>query len=193
MQIARGFVYEGGKTRRILSVKPGTVADLARSELDAGHHVLIWTTYDAEGEAIASLLKDRSPSLLTGKTKPARRVKMIEAFRSGESPLLISKPSLLGLGLNLQCCTSMIFSGFDDSFERFYQAIRRAYRYGQTKPVRVHIPYIPELEGMVWENVQAKQVAFERDCAIMERCYIEAMRDMLPAHMKGNCCAQEAN
>jgi len=89
--------------------------------------------------------------------------------------VIISKAQLIGYGLNLQNCRSMIFSGFDDSFERMYQAIRRAYRFGQTETVRVHVPYIPELEGMIFENVQGKERQFMEDVGMQERYYREAL------------------
>ncbi|HSH79854.1 MAG TPA: hypothetical protein VLA19_15115, partial [Herpetosiphonaceae bacterium] len=76
---------------------------------------------------------------------------------------------------NFQFCRSMVFSGFDDSFERMYQAIRRCFRYGQTETVRVHVPYIPELEGLMLSNVKRKQQQFDEDAAIQERHYREAL------------------
>jgi hypothetical protein len=94
---------------------------------------------------------------------------------------LISKPQLIGYGLNLQFVKSMVFSGFDDSFERMYQAIRRAYRLGQTEPVRVFVPYVPELEGLVFENVKQKEARFLAEVAAQERLYRAALADQLEA------------
>lgn len=64
-----------------------------------------------------------------------------------------------------------------NSFERMYQAIRRAYRFGQTEAVHVHIPYIPELEGMIFSNIRAKEAAFDRDVRLMEQHYIKVLRE----------------
>lgn len=88
---------------------------------------------------------------------------------------------MLGYGLNLQFVTSMVFSGFDDSFERAYQAVRRAYRYGQTKPVRVWWPYVPELEGLVFGNIRTKEARFLEEVAAQEAEYRKALADQLKA------------
>jgi hypothetical protein len=103
------------------------------------------------------------------------RQDVIDRFLRGELRVLISKAQLIGYGLNFQNCRSMVFSGFDDSFERMYQAIRRAYRFGQKEVVRVHVPYIPELEGMIFDNVQNKERQFLQDVAEQEKYYREAL------------------
>lgn len=105
----------------------------------------------------------------------AARLDVLDRFRRGDLRVLISKASLIGYGMNLQFCRSMVFSGFDDSFERMYQATRRCLRFGQTEVVRVHVPYVPELEGLVFNNVKGKEAAFLRDVAIQEEMYMKAM------------------
>lgn len=183
-QVAKGFIYHGNnghrEIKRIYSKKPFFITQLIHQEIKRGLQVLVWTVFDEESTILDELLPSKfSVHVLTGKITRMKRVEMIEAFRKGKTQVLISKASLLGHGLNFQNCGSMIFSGFDDSFERLYQAIRRAYRYGQTKAVRIHIPYIPELEGIVWDNLMAKQVRFDHDTAKQERNYLRAMRGLL--------------
>jgi len=181
-QLAKGFYYDGGKAVPVSSRKPEIVAGIVRDEVAAGRQVLVWTCFDAESDILAELLSDVDGlEVLTGKVPTARRPAIIERFRKGGAPAMITRARLLGHGLNFQNCTAMVFSGFDDSFEAFYQAVRRAYRYGQRSVVRVHIPYIRALEGVVWDNVQGKSAAFERDTEIMERCYCEAMKEVLGA------------
>ena len=182
-QIAKGFIYEGDsrKPKRIHSSKPGFVVDKILKDAASGLKVLCWTVFDEESEIIMERLNGRGylVECLHGSIPMSKRIPIIERFRKGESDILVSKASLLGKGLNFQNCGSVVFSGFDDSFEKLYQAIRRAYRYGQTKSVKIHIPYIPELEGVVWQNVQEKQTKFERDVSIMERNFIDAMNTTL--------------
>lgn len=180
-QLAKGFLYRHGERDRsavlVESNKPAFVADLVRADVADGRQVLVWTVFDAEGEIIADKLAG-SPFLvetLDGSMSADDRLARIEAFKSGRIQVLISKAQLLGFGLNLQNCRSMVFSGFDDSFERMYQAIRRAFRFGQTETVRVHIPYVPELEGMIFENVREKERRFLADVEECERNYCEAM------------------
>lgn len=183
-QMARGFVYEGAakRVRRIDSRKPQMVADLVIREATVyRRQVLVWTVFDAESDIIADLLQGRpfTAEVLHGRIPKGRRPSIIERFRKGQTDVLISKASMLGYGLNFQNCGAMVFSGFNDSFEQFYQAVRRAYRYGQTRPVHIHIPYIPELEGVIWNNVLRKQEQFTHDCAIQERNYVDAMKGMM--------------
>jgi len=177
-QIAKGFVYEGKnrRVRRIESNKPSAIRGLVAAHLKAKRQILIWTVFDEEAEIIRETISDLATcKTLSGKTKIADRSGIIEDFRNGRFPVLISKASILGFGLNFQNVEAMIFSGFSDSFEQFYQAIRRAYRYGQTKPVRIDIPYIDELEGVIWRNIQRKQDQFAYDTAIQEQNYKAVM------------------
>lgn len=181
-QAARGFQYIGnGKSRPVDSVKPAKVAELVRADVADGRQVLVWTVFDQEGAIIADLLDSGDlVGTLHGSQTEGQRAELLERFRTGDLPVLISKPQLIGYGLNLQHCRSMVFSGIDDSFERRYQAERRAVRFGQTETVRVHEPYIPELEGMMFGNVRSKEARFLHDVAMQEHFYREAMADRLP-------------
>ena len=179
-EIAKGFFYKDQSAVRVPSVKPGFVADLARADMAEGRQVLIWTKFDEESEILRELLSDiEQLECLHGRTPKPRRADIIEEFRVGHIQLLISKAELLGYGLNFQNCSSMIFSGFDDSYERFYQAMRRCYRYGQTQTVRVHIPYIPALEGVVWANVKEKEARINSEISHQELNYQAAIKELL--------------
>ena len=157
-QLAKGFVYSNrgtsggpdcrktntGKTsvQRVESRKPAFTADIIRTDARDGLQVLVWTVYDEESNILAEQLADCgfTVEVLQGSVKPEARQPIIERFRHGDTRVLISKASLLGYGLNFQNCGSMVFSGWNDSYEQWYQAVRRAYRYGQTKSVRIHVP-----------------------------------------------------
>lgn len=178
-QLAKGFLYEPDKSaRRIHSIKPQFIAGLIESEVAAKLQPLIWTVFDEESELLAQSVPHLQLATLTGKTPAKQRLEIIEEYRHGRLNGLISKASMLGFGMNFQHCGSMIFSGWDDSYERFYQAIRRAYRYGQTRRLRVHIPYIPELEGMILDNIFRKQANFNADAERMERYYFDALNGL---------------
>lgn len=177
-QLGKGFLYDtGGRTAaRIASLKPAFVADLARADLADGRQVIIWTVFDEEAAILAEQLADvPGVGMLHGDLGEPARAETIERFRRGELGILITKAALVGFGLNFQHCRSMIFSGFDDSFERLYQAVRRCVRFGQTATVRVHVPYIPELEGMIFDNLARKQRQFDEDTAQMECQYRAAL------------------
>lgn len=173
--------------KRIRSLKPAFVADLIRQEAAAGYQVLVWTVFDEESEIIEEAMREIDPApdvsmkvwaTLHGKQKPELRAETLDKFRRGEIDILISKAKLLGYGMNFQMCGSMIFSGWDDSFEQFYQALRRAVRFGNEQPVRVHLPFIYELEFAQLENVLRKETQFIEMIERQERAYIDAMKRM---------------
>jgi DNA modification methylase len=80
----------------------------------------------------------------------------LQNFLSGRIRVLISKPKIAGFGLNLQNCNRMAFVGIGHSFESYYQSIRRCWRFGQKKPVNVHIVISKGEEGVV-EIVKKKE------------------------------------
>jgi DNA modification methylase len=158
----------------IESNKPSRIAEIVERHKD--EQVLIWTQYDEEGEILNRLI----PELfhLTGKTKQSKRLEIIEDFRTGRLRVLASKPRLLGTGLNLQHCSVCIFSWSADSFESFYQAVGRLQRYGQTRKVRIYIPFT-DLEKPMLENVMRKQGEYLEDSSFQEKLYIESLLDDL--------------
>lgn len=190
-QLAKGFVYGPDKTvERVESAKPARVAEIVGDQVAAGRPTLVWTVFDEESAIVADAIAARLAIIGGGSGQPVvrslhgdmamdERLVVIDAFRRGEVDVLISKAQLVGYGLNFQACRAMVFSGFDDSFERMYQAIRRAYRYGQTETVHVFVPYIPELEGLIFDNLLRKQVAFDADTALCERNYRRALAGRL--------------
>ena len=82
----------------------------------------------------------------------------LDAFRHGEARVIVTKPSIAGFGLNWQHCANMAFVGVTDSYESYYQAIRRCWRFGQKKPVKAHV-FASDLEGAVVNNLKAKEAA----------------------------------
>jgi hypothetical protein len=185
-QLASGFLYGPGGVTRVHSLKPSAVASIVREDVRAGLQVLVWTLYDETAEILAALLEMRAPgdphlsfAVLTGKVPVADRPAVLDRYTSGKTDVLITRARVLGFGSNLQNCGSMVFADFNDSAEQIYQAERRAYRYGQTRSVRIHFPIVPELQGAVWSNVQAKQARFLHEVERMEGLYVEAMRPFL--------------
>ena len=94
-------------------------------------------------------------------------------FAKGDIRVLITKPSIAGFGMNWQSCANMIFVGLSDSYEQYYQAVRRCYRFGQTKPVNVHI-VISAKEGCVRENIERKT----QDAKKMQTAMIEYTKEI---------------
>jgi DNA modification methylase len=82
----------------------------------------------------------------------------LSAFRHGQARVIVTKPSIAGFGLNWQHCSRMAFVGVTDSYESYYQAVRRCWRFGQKKPVNVHV-FASDREGSVVSNLKAKEAA----------------------------------
>ena len=115
---------------------------------------LLWVDYNDESEM---LHKKISGSVeVQGKDTPEYKAEMSMKFANGEIKALVSKSSIFGYGLNLQSCHQQIFCGLSDSWERFFQAIRRCWRFGQKKPVDVYI-ILSERELSVLDNIKRKE------------------------------------
>ncbi len=89
--------------------------------------------------------------------------------------VLISKPRMFGYGLNLQNCARMAFVGVTDSFEAYYQAVRRCWRFGQTRPVHVHV-FASEHEGAVVSNLARKEADAKAMAESLSAETLEAVR-----------------
>ena len=131
---------------------------------------IIWCGLNDEQDAIAKALGDECVSV-QGSQDPDEKVADLAAFLAGEYRILVTKPRIAGYGLNLQHCSQMAFLGLGDSYEQYYQAIRRCWRFGQTRAVEVHVVVSPAEREIVM-NVQRK----ERDAALMAEELLEAVR-----------------
>jgi hypothetical protein len=122
--------------------------------------VLIWCELNQEQDALEKALGDSCVSV-RGADKDEQRLEALRRWKSGDAKVLVTKPGMFGHGLNWQHCNNMIFAGLSHSYEQFYQAVRRCWRYGQTKPVTVHL-VTSDLEAAVLANIRAKQADHER-------------------------------
>ena len=163
-QVSKGF-YKGVEyaTEKYDYIK-GLIDSWRKDE-----STLVWCLYDNEqGRCHDSLGGDS----MDGKTPLAVRMEMIDRFKAGDSDCLISKPRILGFGLNLQVATRQVFSGLQDSYESFYQCVKRSNRIGSTKPLNVHIP-ATDLEIPMIENVLRKAHRVENDTREQEQLFKE--------------------
>ncbi len=150
------------------SLKPDYIVNRVASFGDESR--IVWCRYNAEQDELAKRIPNSGN--IDGSTPHEKRVEIIEAFQSGKIKTLISKPKILGLGLNLQCCTRQIFSTLQDSYEEYYQAVKRSNRYGSTKPLHVHIP-VTDLERPMIETVLRKAARVQHDTEEQERLFRE--------------------
>src|SRR5690606_22613062 len=111
--------------------RAGIVAELCAAH--AGEPIVIWVDTDYEADAIKTLgiagLKE-----VRGTMPVERKEDTLDAFSNGELKILLTKPSIAGFGLNWQHCHTTIFAGVSFSYESFYQAVRRFWRFGQRHP-----------------------------------------------------------
>ena len=178
-QISKGFAYNGDEaTTYVTSNKPEAIHQIVNKHKST--QVIIWTVFDEEGNIVYDKLVEEGYKVahITGKTKADTRLAQIDAFRHGELDVIISKPRILGFGLNFQFCYIEIFSGLQDSYEQFYQAVKRVHRYGQREQVLIYLVYTP-YEEVIIQNVLKKQKSMQQDFDYQERLYINSLADEL--------------
>lgn len=121
---------------------------------------IIWCHLNDEQDELEKAFGKDCVSI-RGTTPLDQREDLERSWREGDVPILISKPSVFGWGMNWQHCSHMVFVGVSDSFEEVYQAERRIWRFGQQSEVHIHY-IVSELEGAVVRNIERKQAQFEQ-------------------------------
>ena len=120
--------------------------------------VLIWCEYNDEADLITSSIPDAVQ--IAGSDTIDSKIDKLNGFAECRYRVLVTKPSIAGFGLNWQHCACMFFAGPSHSFEQTYQSIRRCWRFGQTRPVKVYT-IAAETETAVIENYKRKQAEAE--------------------------------
>jgi hypothetical protein len=138
----------------------------------------LWCQLNAESEALVKAIPGAVE--VRGSDDDDDKERKVLDFVEGRIRILVSKPSMTGFGLNLQHCADTAFVGLNDSFEQVFQAIRRFWRFGQTKPVTAHF-IASELEGAVVANLRRKEADAERMAAAM----VEHMADLSAEQLHG--------
>jgi hypothetical protein len=170
-----GGIGTRGKLSQIAKGKNGMASNkngFIRSLVDSwpDESTIIWCHYNDEQEQMERIFPDAVS--VSGDTKEDARESAIRRFKSGEAKTLITKPKILGFGLNLQVCTRQVWSGLKDSYEEYYQGVKRSNRIGSTKPLNVHIP-VTELEVPFVENVLRKADRVDHDTNEQMRLFKE--------------------
>jgi hypothetical protein len=139
---------------------------------------VVWCDLNAEGDALRAAIPDAVE--IRGSDDPDSKERKLIDFAAGRIRVLVTKPSIAGFGLNWQHCARMAFVGVTDSWEAFYQAVRRCWRFGQAREVFVHV-FASELEGAVLANLKRK----EADAAAMADSLSAETRDAVHANVRG--------
>lgn len=163
--------------RESLELRCQRAADFVNS---SSEEWLVWCDLNAE----SSMLHERingSKEVRGSDTQDYKSQTMMD-FSDGKLKCLVTKPSIAGFGMNWQHCRNMIFVGLSDSYEQYYQAIRRCWRFGQTRDVHVYI-VISAKEGCVKANIERKQA----DAVRMQRAMIELTKEITAKELRKTC------
>lgn len=149
----KGITERSNVRKATLEARCRRAAELVRSS-DQGEPWLLWVGRNDEQDELARLLPEAV--VVEGNQDADVKAERLLGFAHGDHRILITKPSIAGFGMNFQHCRSMAFVGLSDSYEQYYQAIRRCWRFGQTRPVTAHI-VISEPEQHIFNNVLRKE------------------------------------
>lgn len=149
VRVARTLKEQRVERKRSIQERCAYVAEL----VNHGRPAIVWCQYNEEGDVLEAMIKDAVQ--VAGCNTDDEKESRIEAFATGKERVLITKPKIASFGLNFQHCNHMTFFP-SHSFESFYQAVRRCWRFGQKNPVQVDV-IATEGEAGVTENLQKKQ------------------------------------
>lgn len=152
--------------QRTMAERVSLAADIANAATGA---VIVWCERDDESAALAKAIPDAIEVL--GSMAADKKEAALEAFTFGKARVVVTKPKLAGFGLNWQHARTQVFASISHSYEQYYQAVRRSWRYGQTGEVTAHI-VVAETEESIWRNVQRKAADHDK----MKRAMADAMR-----------------
>lgn len=173
---AMGLAERRKAQRESVEARCKALADLVNSE--PNEPWLIWCHLNDEAEMLTELILGAVN--VQGSDSPESKAKNLLGFAHGDVRVLVSKPKIAGFGMNWQHCARMAFVGLDDSFEKFYQAVRRCYRFGQKRSVKVHL-FTAENEGQILANLKRKEEAHHEMSAQM----IGHMKDIMNQELQG--------
>lgn len=138
---------------------------------------LVWCDLNDESKKLHELINNSVE--VKGSDKQKHKSTAMLDFSDNKIKCLVTKPSIAGFGMNWQNCRNMIFVGLSDSYEAYYQAIRRCWRFGQDKEVNIYI-IISSKEGTVKENIERKQ----QDAEKMQKAMIKLTKDITSKELK---------
>jgi superfamily II DNA or RNA helicase len=142
------------------AVRRGTISarvEKAAALVNGSDHAIVWCELNAESDALKRAIDGAVE--IKGSDDPDSKHRALTSFSRGDTRVVVTKPSIAGFGLNWQHCNRVVFVGASHSFEQTYQAIRRCWRFGQERPVDVHI-IRAETEDAIVANYRRKEAQF---------------------------------
>ena len=147
---------------------------------DSDEQWLVWCDLNDESHKLYELISESVE--VQGSDRESYKSKSMLDFSKGYVKCLVTKPKIAGFGMNWQNCHNMIFTGLSDSYEQYYQALRRCWRFGQKEQVNVYI-IISAKEGCVKENIERKQSDFLN----MQSEMTELTKEITKKELKSTC------
>lgn len=151
-QVEAHGIHEQRRVRReTMSTRVALAAEMVNSDLQPW---LVWCDLNDESRALTEAIPGAVE--VTGTQPPHVKAQRLLAFARGEIRVLVTKPEIAGFGMNFQHCARQAFVGLGNSYEKYYQAIRRCWRFGQKRPVECHV-IVSEADGPVVRNIERKE------------------------------------
>ena len=166
------------KARRdTLELRCDTAAELVNN---SDEQWIVWCDLNDESNNLAQ--KIIGSVEVQGSDSSSIKASRMIGFSIGLHKCIVTKPSIAGFGMNWQNCCKMVFVGLSDSYEQYYQAIRRCWRFGQNRPVDVYI-VISSKDGCVKDNIERKQA----DCEKMRLAMVEQTKEITKQELRSTC------
>jgi hypothetical protein len=175
------FPMEASSLQERIAARRDTVSERvakAAAVTPADRPFVWWCNLNSESEALVRAIPGAVE--VRGSDSDADKERKLADFTSGRLRVLVTKPSIAGHGMNWQHCADCGFVGLNDSFEQVFQAVRRFWRFGQSRPVNVHF-IAAETEGAVVANLRRKEANAERMAAAM----VSHMADLSSVAVRG--------
>ena len=153
--IAVGFHEEREVTRRTINERCEVAASKVNNTREPA---VIWCHLNDEGDTLVKMCPDAEQ--VSGADSDESKEAKFESFRNGNTRVLVIKPKIGAYGLNWQHCAHVVYF-VSHSYEQYYQAVRRCWRFGQTKPVQVDI-IRTESQERVMQNLKRKSEAADK-------------------------------
>ncbi len=183
------FALEANTLQERIGARRETIEDRVRACASivngTDRPFLVWCNLNTESEALGKMIEGAVE--VKGSDTPEEKESAMIGFTEGKIRVLVTKPSIAGFGMNWQHCADMAFVGLSDSYEQYYQAIRRCWRFGQKRQVNVHI-ITASTEGSIVENIRRK----ESDATKMAERMVEHMKDINSQELKGSTTRTKA-
>lgn len=172
----KGVTHRAQVRRSTVRTRVETAARIVSSE--PNEQWLLW--YGRLDEARGLALAIPGAEIVQGSDSVERKEEILRRFADGNVRVLITHPDIAGFGLNFQTCARMAFVGLSDSYEAYYQSIRRCWRFGQERSVIAHI-VLTDAERAIYNNVLRK----EQEAGVMTSQLVAAMREFEVEELRG--------